>query len=181
MADVLFTSDTHFGHAGIIGMCQRPFRNVRDMDEALIANWNAVVSDRDVVWHLGDFAHRGDPVRLRAIFERLKGQKFLITGNHDDAATRALPWQAPPVPMAEIVVDHVRLVLCHYAMRDWPYRHRGAISLFGHAHGRMAGTPQSVDVGVDVWGFCPIRLSQIRQRLTRQPVVDNGDLAPPQP
>jgi len=181
MTRVLFTSDSHFGHAGIIGMYQRPFRDVRHMDEALIANWNAIVGDRDVVWHLGDFAHRCDRARLCGIFDRLNGQKFLTAGNHDDAATRALPWQAPPAPMAEIVVDKARLVLCHYAMRDWPDRHRGAINLFGHAHGRLPGTSQSADVGADVWGFCPVGLAQIRQRLVGQPVIDDGDLTSPQP
>ncbi len=118
MARVLFTSDSHFGHAGIIGLYQRPFRDAHNMDEALIANWNAIVGGHDFKWHLGDFAHRCDPARLRVIFDRLNGQKFMIVGNQDDVATRALPWQAPPAQMAEIVVDGVRLTLCHYAMRD---------------------------------------------------------------
>lgn len=181
MTRVLFTSDSHFGHCGIINICQRPFHDVRDMEDALISNWNAIVGEQDIIWHLGDFAHHCDWPRLCAIFDRLRGQKFLILGNHDDDATRALPWQAPPAPMAEIVVDKTRLVLCHYAMRDWPGRHRGAINLFGHAHGRLPGTSQSADVGVDAWGFCPVSLAQIQQRLANQPFIEDGDMASPQP
>lgn len=38
-----FVLDTHLGHANIIRYCKRPFADVLAMDEALIANWNAVV------------------------------------------------------------------------------------------------------------------------------------------
>ncbi len=35
---VFFTSDTHFGHANIIGYCRRPFGSVQEMDDAMVAN-----------------------------------------------------------------------------------------------------------------------------------------------
>ena len=37
---VYFTSDLHFGHANVIGLCSRPFADVEQMDRALIENWN---------------------------------------------------------------------------------------------------------------------------------------------
>src|SRR5665213_2000698 len=63
-----FTADNHFGHESIITLSQRPFATVEEMDEAMIANWNAVVQRGDNVWHVGDFAHRIDVKRKRAIF-----------------------------------------------------------------------------------------------------------------
>ena len=53
---VWVTSDTHFNHANIIKYCNRPFSSVEEMNETIIANWNKVVSEDDMVYHLGDFA-----------------------------------------------------------------------------------------------------------------------------
>src|SRR5690606_30041888 len=83
MSRVFFTADTHFGHSGIIGMCNRPFENIEHHDRALIENWNAVVEPDDTVWFLGDFAYRTRPQNIRRIFDMLNGTKHLICGNHD--------------------------------------------------------------------------------------------------
>lgn len=49
------------------------------MNEALIENWNKVVSDDDTVFHLGDFAFGGSNV-WKEIIPRLKGHINLIIG-----------------------------------------------------------------------------------------------------
>lgn len=176
MSRTLFTADTHFGHLGIIAQCGRPFADVRDMDEALIENWNSVVGKNDVVIHLGDFAHKCEQRRLEAIFDRLNGRKFLVIGNHDDLATLSLPWAAPPASLVETTIEGVRVVMCHYALRTWHRQNRGAIALYGHSHGRLPGTSLSADVGVDCWGYAPVTLDQIKQRLVTQPAPeDEGD------
>lgn len=78
---IFFTSDTHFGHANIIKFCKRPFLNVDDMNEALVENWNKVVPEDGIVFHLGDFAFGGSNV-WNEITPRLNGQIHLILGNH---------------------------------------------------------------------------------------------------
>ena len=59
---VFFTSDTHFNHANIIRFCNRPFKDVSHMNEAIISNWNRVVGPEDIVFHLGDFCLGSDSV-----------------------------------------------------------------------------------------------------------------------
>jgi calcineurin-like phosphoesterase family protein len=76
-----FTSDSHFGHANIIKHCNRPFDDVKSMDEALIKNWNAVVGPDDEVWHLGDVCL--DYKLAFKYVSQLNGKKILILGNHD--------------------------------------------------------------------------------------------------
>ena len=43
---VFFTSDTHFNHMNIISYCQRPFRDIHEMNETIIVNWNNAVAPR---------------------------------------------------------------------------------------------------------------------------------------
>ena len=56
---VFFTSDTHFGHQNIIRFCNRPWATIAEHDQALIDNWNAIVPEDAVVFHLGDFSYKG--------------------------------------------------------------------------------------------------------------------------
>ena len=77
-----FTSDHHFNHHNIISYSSRPYGDVAEMNEALINNWNDIVSKDDEVFCLGDFSMKIDT--MFAIFPKLNGKKHLIAGNHDD-------------------------------------------------------------------------------------------------
>ena len=77
-----FTSDTHFGHARIIDLCNRPFGSVTEMNEMLVHNWNALVRPDDTVYHLGDVALGPIEDSLKYI-SRLNGNIKLVVGNHD--------------------------------------------------------------------------------------------------
>ena len=52
-ADKLYlTSDSHVQHFNITKYCHRPFGSRKEMDDALIANWNAVGPNDGIVVHL---------------------------------------------------------------------------------------------------------------------------------
>jgi calcineurin-like phosphoesterase family protein len=178
MSQTLFTADSHFGHTGIIGMCDRPYVGIEEHDRGLIEAWNAVVRPGDQVWHLGDFAYRCPPQRAKAIFDQLNGERHLILGNHDfKNNTRELGW-ASIHELTEVVVDGTTIVMCHYGLRVWRNMRRGALHFYGHSHGRLPGTTQSQDVGVDCFGYAPATLPQIRSRMAvNKPLVilDDAD------
>ena len=44
-----FTADQHFGHFNIIRLSHRPFASLDEMNEAMIAKWNAKVKPGDAV------------------------------------------------------------------------------------------------------------------------------------
>ena len=158
---VFFTSDTHFGHGGALGLYRRPFTSVAAMNEALVERWNETVSPSDEVWHLGDFAIRQPAAGVAELLGQLQGRKHLVPGNNDPPATTGVTGWESAQPYAEIVVDGVSLVLCHYPFRSWRGMGKGWVNLHGHCHGRLKPQPRQFDVGVDVWGFRPVTLSEI--------------------
>jgi calcineurin-like phosphoesterase family protein len=178
-----YIADTHFGHRLMIGDSlarPRPFASTDEMDEALIANWNAVVGPDDIVFHLGDFAFQlhDRAERVRGIFHRLNGRKRLVIGNHDQRkdgslhpTLAGLPWDEEPRDIVQTADDGVRLVLCHYALRTWPGIMKGAWHFYGHSHGGLPGEGRSRDVGVDCpdTGFVP----RTFRELTSHIGVDN--------
>jgi calcineurin-like phosphoesterase family protein len=174
MTKVWFTSDTHFGHRNVIQYCKRPYASVDEMNEALIANWNAVVSPEDVVYHNGDVA-MCSARRLAGIVWRLNGTIHLTPGNHDKEALKLKERWASIEPYREITIDKQKIVLCHYAFAVFNGSHRGTIHLHGHSHGKLPGHRQRLDIGVDCWDYRPVSLEQIQARLKTLPVFEPVD------
>jgi len=155
-----FTSDTHWGHNNIIKYSNRPFASVEDMNEALIANWNAVVKYDDTVYHLGDFAFLPYD-KLKRIARRLNGTKHFIRGNHDKEIDKNKVDLLNSKTFASIQdyyeLKHGGQMVClfHYGQRVWNKSHHGSIMLYGHSHGSLPPFGKSVDVGVDCKEITP--------------------------
>ena len=169
-----FTADLHLGHAGIIGYCDRPFSSVEEMDEAIIANINAVVAPDDELWVLGDFTGHASRGRVRGLRGRIRCRHVsLVHGNHDpyvpDGQWEGI-WELdraycdrPRSPAGR------RMVLCHYPICDWRGQRRGSYMLHGHIHSRGPAYNRRMrdagilryDVGVDANGFRPVSAAEI--------------------
>lgn len=170
-----FTSDTHFGHAALIERGYRPaFSSVEEMDEIMIDRWNREVKPGDTIWHLGDFTLHGAKT-ANEYLKRLNGNIHLVWGNHDRNSVRKLARWKSSQYAADIKIDGVRVTLCHYAFRTWRKAHHGALMLHGHSHGNMPGSQQSHDVGVDVFGFRPVTLDEVRERMATLPSFRSED------
>lgn len=168
---VWFTSDTHFNHKNIIRYSERPFRDIDDMRESLIRNWNSKVQQNDTIYHLGDFAMGSD---AQSILDRLSGTKHLIIGNHEKQSVKLKGW-ASVDHYKELRFDKQHIVLCHYAMRVWNRSHHGSWMLYGHSHGSLPDDPnaRSIDVGVDCHDYAPISkadVERIMRKKTWKPV-----------
>ena len=184
-----FTSDTHFGHANIIKYCDRPFSDVNDMNESLIANWNNVVGCDDIVYHLGDFAF-GDALGVDRAMRSLNFKHLhFIKGNHDkpfmdwynNFGNDELARKVSVYPhFLETKIQDNKFVLCHYAMRVWDQSHRGALHLYGHSHGTLPDDPQSksFDIGVDCHNYYPVSLERVLEIMSTKQQENNFDNLP---
>ena len=177
---VFVIADTHFGHANIIKYSNRPFSNVHDMDEKMIAEWNYRVKTDDDVYHLGDFAFLPFP-KLKNLLYRLNGNIHLMLGNHDKEITKnrnELLKQGKFVTIQhyrELKTDNHMLVLFHYGQRVWNKSHHGSIHLYGHSHGSLPPHGKSVDVGVDckeiTEEYRPIHLDEVLKYMEKREQV----------
>lgn len=183
--DTWFISDTHFGHANIIKYSNRPFKDVDEMNEMMIQEWNKLVKPTDEVYHNGDFAFLQLP-KLKTLLWRLNGILHLQLGNHDKEIIKHRADLLKHGKFASIV--HYRelktpgnpmIVLFHYGQRVWNKSHHGSIMLYGHSHGSLPPHGLSVDVGVDckeiTHEYRPIHLDEVLKYMSKrtQVVVDH--------
>lgn len=178
--NTFFTSDTHFGHANIIKLCNRPFKDVEEMNEKLVENWNRVVPEDGTVFHLGDFAFGGSNV-WKSIIPRLNGHINLIIGNHDRKNLRQgyMSYFDMVVPQLQIEIEDNSIYLNHYPFLCYGGSYRGVWQLFGHVHsGPQADgldisrlrvlLPTQYDVGVDNNNFTPISYREVKEKIESQ-------------
>lgn len=169
-----YTADWHLFHQGIIGMCERPFADVEEMNETIIARARERLTAKDDLWIIGDFTYaKGDEQRAAAasLLKRVPGRKHLVRGNHDKNWVSDLPWHSVHDARIEIKDSGRRVILDHYPMVTWPGSRHGSLQLFGHVHHNWRGHRNSVNVGVDLWDFYPVTLEEASLRGAELPCM----------
>ncbi|WP_222045150.1 metallophosphoesterase [Rhizobium laguerreae] len=165
----LYCADHHFFHESMLKWFpeSRPFANISQMHEYMIEAHNARASNSTDVYILGDLAYgrKVDPAQIRKVFEKLKGRKHLIMGNHDDKDTLNLRWSSQPSFSKTINDNGRRIFLCHYAVHSWPGFYNGDYHFFGHTHGKLPTHGRMMDVGVDAWGLSPVTATEVIERM----------------
>ena len=152
-----FIADTHFNHENIIKYCNRPFKNAKEMNEYIINKWNSVVTQKDIVYHLGDVGF-GTTEELKKIVSRLNGLKILIRGNHD-FKRGVNGWKE--VGFSEVYKKKIileSLILTHEPIEV----EEGYTSVFGHIHDKPLderfNKVNHICVSCDVIDYTPILL-----------------------
>ncbi len=180
---IWFTSDTHFSHDNIIRFCNRPFKDIREMDEILIKNWNDRVQPDDIIFHLGDFAWGGSQI-WNNILQQLNGHIHLIVGNHDEKNLRQgyMKYFDSVEYQKHIYIEGKSIYLNHYPFLCFGGAYRGEAAcwqLFGHVHSKPESTgldisrlkvlfPTQYDVGVDNNNYCPISFEEVKRIIKDQ-------------
>ena len=132
-----YTSDTHFGHTNIINFDNRPFKDIKEMEDKMVENWNGVVSKNDTVYILGDFCWSKDDEEWIRILNRLTGNKILIKGNHDKKnMSKNLKDKFLDIKDYKEIKDEGRkVILCHYPILLYKHSYDpNQYMLCGHVH-----------------------------------------------
>ena len=178
---IYYISDTHFFHSNIINLCNRPFKDVNEMNEKLIENWNKRVKKTDDVYFLGDFSFKCDQKSATELLKRLHGRKFFIKGNHDKEnwlksiqEQGLIEWYKD---YADINDAGRRVILCHYPIHSWDGSYHGSYHLYGHVHNNTVENStwqkNRYNVSCEVTNYYPITLTDLIMGFT---YTDNGNV-----
>lgn len=158
MRKTFITSDTYFGREEIIKIAKRPFKNVQEMNEVLIEKWNNVVSEDDVVYHLGNFAW--DPLTAESVISELNGEIRFIKGQYDDALLEIVDYiEGIEILPGDIIIDsELKAVMSHWPLEEW----QGKSNDIFHYHGATLKDLKTnmdkmnrVNVCCDNWRYTP--------------------------
>lgn len=170
MRDIWVISDTHFGHENIIKYCNRPFKNVDEMDAFMMYRWNSVVKPGDKVYHLGD-VYMGSGENAYKILNRLHGQKRLVVGNHDDLKSKVLHDHFKKISLWRIMKDF-GLLLTHIPVHESSISEIGKkndgssynrlTNIHGHIHQNKSPEGRYRCVCVEQIDYTPINIEELR-------------------
>lgn len=165
MEKIWFTSDTHFNQQRTLEMSKRPFKDVKEMNNVLVSNWNKIIKPEDIVYHLGDF---GD-YRMR---EFLNGKIVLVKGNYERSGYKeeyekyAHLFDEVHENIHTIILNHNNhnyfITMTHEPskIRDIPIDEE-RINLFGHVHKLCMIKAYGINVGMDCHNFKPLSLEDV--------------------
>ena len=168
MTNIFIVSDTHFGHESMLrftdsttGALVRPgFASVDEMDDHMITQWNSVVKDDDIVYHLGDVYMGGN--RGMTILPRLRGRKRLVLGNHDNGKDQNLQRCFQKIMLWRIFPEF-NCLLTHVPVHE-STMFKVAYNLHGHVHQNASPTPRHINCCVEVQDYTPKHIEELVPR-----------------
>lgn len=172
--EIWLTSDTHFSHDKEFLYGPRGFTNVKDMNMAIVENWNSVVKPDDEVWHLGDMA-LGDIDDACKYINQLNGTIRWIRGNHctekkigkiieECPAVWEIGWayQFKYNKKFSIYMSHYPTLTSNYDDKKFSQH---IIALHGHTHQQKnwlhTDNPFMYHVGVDSHDNTPVHIDEV--------------------
>jgi len=145
--------DLHLNHEKIIELCNRPFKDVNEMNEKLIENWNRVVSPKDTVYFLGDLCFEKKDCKRDYWLSRLNGNIILIKGNHDHG--KGLIYN--------IMFKNIFLTHDPYNLKVKP----NMVMIHGHQHNKgklIDKVRRRICVSAELINYTPIELNEILKK-----------------
>lgn len=177
-----FTSDLHINNIRIFEEFEPARRKLgstlEEHNDRLISNWNSVVTPKDTVYFLGDFAF-GPKIHHKFFLDRMNGYKIIVRGNHDadERKCREMGWNevynflSREIDGMKVWMNHIPMGNDSYENRKYPRSllvepvEGHDVYLCGHVHSSwkqktVFGKPL-INVGVDVNYYTPQTLGDL--------------------
>lgn len=141
--NIVYVSDTHFGHENIIKYCDRPWTHVNKMDNDLFASLMAFDRSDTSIVHMGDFAFKMPQYKFSH-----PENHILIMGNHDKGdASKYVDWFGTVVGTPKtwrnhvhIIEDNGKKIMLSHAPQD---NLNGCdFNIYGHTHNSVFKQPE---------------------------------------
>ena len=176
-----FTSDLHFNHDKPFIFKERGFETVKEMNEAIINNFNKKIGPEDSLYILGDVVI-GDVEDGIGYLSRLPGKKYIIIGNHDSEAKVEMYNTVPSVTVLgygynykysekkKFFLSHYPCCTENFSMEEQKGKKvftkplaKLTINLSGHTHSKELwdNRTMSYNVAVDAHNMYPVSIEEI--------------------
>ena len=165
MNKIYLIANTHFNHNNIIKYCNRPFKDIEEMNKSIINNWNSIVDKDDIVYHLGDFL-LGD--NISDFVSKLNGKIYLVRGNHDGKSINFYNNIGLEVAPTKIRLDEYKIILSHRPLEDRGISN-GYINVHGHIHnGKLDSSfdpSKHKCVSVEMIDYKPVEINKVKKEV----------------
>lgn len=176
---IYFTSDTHFGSQRTLELSKRPFKNTEEMDKTILDNFNNILTEEDVLFHLGDFGNYEMVRKINCSVRLILGnyEEKDITMDYDDNVYEfchqlkkegfesigrkkyiSVPHHETNEYILFNLVHEPSKSICKPISERTP---KNVFNLYGHIHGRQMIRRYGMDVGVDCHHFRPVSMDDI--------------------
>ena len=150
-------SDTHFCHTKLVDEGLRP----GGFGDTIFRNWKQLVSEGDLVLHIGDVAVPDTKEHVWEMLSRLPGKKVLVRGNHDK---RSISWYMRNG--FDVACDSIEIggnLFTHKPLDIVPDHIR--FNIHGHlhecVHREPAKNPRCRLVSLEDYGYTPILVDRV--------------------
>lgn len=160
-------SDTHLSHANLLSFLDKDgkkfrgdlFKDIDEMDNFIIDQWNSVVRPEDYVYHLGD-VYFGSQERADKNLSRLMGHKRLLLGNHDKGKDTVLHKHFEKIMLWRVFPD-LHLILSHIPLNPSCFNQKFHRNVHGHIHQNDSPDERYINVSCEKINYKPVLLTDI--------------------
>jgi calcineurin-like phosphoesterase family protein len=187
---VWVTSDTHAFHINITKGTSswgttgefktRDFDHWQEMTEKMADNFNSVIPEDGILFHLGDWSFNGKD-KIETFRNMLNVKEIhLITGNHDEHIEKGHfdHLFTSRQKYLELSIGSFQFNLFHFNISSWNNISRGAFHLHGHQHwqgDKRFSEGKCMDIGVDGNNLFPYKLTDVIEMLKDRKKYDEND------